>query len=635
MLLTSQSLGDYQLIKQIGRGPLGTVYLAEHIFMKKQYCIKVLPEELSQDRAFIQRFEEEIAKLAKLDHPHIVKLHNISYANGVYFIVSDCIVDDLGETTNLSQYVLGLEKKLGEEIVFEILSQIASALDYAHSTQISGTKGFTHRELKLNNILVTSVEKNLTVYLSDFGVSKIVGEGSVLTRTFQSVAEALGLAERLRASSSGEVRYPSPSLEMEKISPLHTSFLQTFAFLSPEQKSLAKGVAVSHKADIFAFGVLTYYLLSGSFPEGAFPLPSEFMINCRYDWDRLIKACLHPSAEKRVGKLLPILDAIRTVQTSFGPFMVKDFSEQEGNKPFQELSRIALPEEGKIYKPIIQTRRLERPEVDHDPAAAFQIDHTVKHYIPEKKEDRQVEPLLTEMVIIPGRTFLRGSDCGHRDEMPQHEITVDGFALDIHPVTNEQFVRFLEFLGGVKDNYHNDVIRLKDSRIKKSVGRWSIESGYAKHPVVGVTWYGAITYAKWVGKRLPTEAEWELAAQGDEENPIYPTGEEIEKHQANFFSSDTTLVKSYPPNKYGIYDMAGNVYEWCQDWYSYSYYDVSAQEPDNPKGPLQGVYRVLRGGCWKSLKEDLRCAKRHRNNPGTVNSTYGFRCTADIAAQSI
>src|SRR5690606_37401463 len=108
---------------------------------------------------------------------------------------------------------------------------------------------------------------------------------------------------------------------------------------------------------------------------------------------------------------------------------------------------------------------------------------------------------------------------------------------------------------------------LRDSRIKRSNGKLTIESGYAKHPVVGVTWYGAVAYAKWIGKRLPTEAEWEAAANAGRD-AIFPTGQEIERSQANFFSSDTTAVMSYPPNPFGLYDLVGNVYEWCQDWYA-------------------------------------------------------------------
>jgi formylglycine-generating enzyme required for sulfatase activity len=237
---------------------------------------------------------------------------------------------------------------------------------------------------------------------------------------------------------------------------------------------------------------------------------------------------------------------------------------------------------------------------------------------------------LTDMAVIQGGIFYRGSNDGNRDEMPQHEVHLSSFAIDIHPITNEQFVRFLDAMGGEKDSNHHDIIRTRDSRIKRSGGKLSIESGYAKHPVVGVTWYGAIAYAKWIGKRLPTEAEWEVASRGGIEGVLYPTGEDIEKSEANFFSSDTTAVMSYAPNSYGLFDIPGNVYEWCYDWYGYNSYEAAVQEPENPTGPLQGVYRVLRGGCWKSLKEDLRCSKRHRNNPGTVNGTYGFRCAADV-----
>jgi len=281
---------------------------------------------------------------------------------------------------------------------------------------------------------------------------------------------------------------------------------------------------------------------------------------------------------------------------------------------------------------VLNRAEIKRPEFDADPAAIFQAEKVIAKYQPDAEEKKEVSPILTEMTIIPGGAFERGSNKGGRDEMPRHQISLDPYAIDIHPVTNEQFGRFLEELGGEKDHNNNDIIRLRESRIKRMGGKITIESGYAKHPVVGVTWYGATAYAKWVGKRLPTEAEWEVAASGGLADCIYPTGKDIDRTQANFFSSDTTPVLSYPANGYGLYDMAGNVYQWCQDWYDYHYYNLSVQEPHSPKGPLQGVYRVLRGGCWKSLKEDLRTSHRHRNNPGTMNGTYGFRCAADVTS---
>lgn len=648
----SRIFGDYCVIKQIGQGSLGTVYLAEHRFMKRQYVLKMLPEELSSDRTFVQRLEEDIAALATLDHPHIVKIHNISFSQGQYFLVTDCIVDELGETTNLAQYVMSRTKKIDEAELFRLLRQIAEALQYAHNKKGIG-KGLVHRGIKLNNILVGKGKNgDLDLYLSDFGLSRIIGVGAVLTRTFLATAEALGMGAALAFTKTGQ-RYPNPAIEGSKLPPLHLSFLQNYAFLSPEQKRIDSSIPVDFKTDIYAFGVLAHYLLTGEFPEGLFEMPSMRSNEYAYNWDALIRNCLHYNPAKRSEQLLPLLDSIRNEASS--SYSIQKASENFG---ISQESFLSVAEKSVAYstsqihveaitavkeivkaesksasgalKPVLQKAQLERPETDLDPAAAFQIDGAIKCYVPERKEVKNVQPLLTDMVIVHGGKFYRGSNDGNRDEVPRHMVTLDSFAIDIHPVTNEQFVRFLEVLGGEKDSNHHDVIRLRDSRIKRSGGKISIESGYAKHPVVGVTWYGAVAYAKWVGKRLPTEAEWEVASYGGLESALYQTGDDIEKSQANFFSADTTPVMSYAPNGYAIYDMAGNVYEWCHDWYGYNYYEISVQEPESPKGPLQGVYRVLRGGCWKSLKEDLRCSRRHRNNPGTVNSTYGFRCAADV-----
>ena len=653
----TRTLGDYNLIKQVGQGSLGTVYLAEHRFMKKQYILKLFPEELASDRGFIQRFEEEVGILTALDHPHIVKIHTVSFSQGQYFLVADCVVDEFGETTNLAQYMLARGKRFDEEALFRLMKQVAEALDYAHGKK-NGGKGIFHRNLKLNNILISKGRGGIDLAISDFGLSRIVGTGAVLARTYKTVAETLGIAAGLYSSMPGQERYANPPIETQKLIPLHASFLQNYAFLAPEQTRIDSPFPVEAKADVYAFGILIYYLLMGEFPAGIFEMPSAQLSGLSWNWDLLLTACLQCNPDKRPDSLVEILEAVRSQDRVVLSHLQSLLSDHErdnkeelpvaeevmpqplpselAEKPSQECEEkisyehsFSSSHSSTALKPVLKTAQLERPENDLDPAAVFNIDTTVKQYIPERKEVRNIQPLLTEMVVVPGGAFNRGSMDGNRDEMPKHRITLPSFAIDIHPVTNEQFVRFLEVMGGEKDGNHQDIIRMRDSRIKRTGGKLSIESGYAKHPVVGVTWYGALAYAKWVGKRLPTEAEWEIAARGGVESLFYPTGDDIEKTQANFFSSDTTAVMSYAPNGYGLYDMAGNVYEWCYDWYGYNYYEISVQEPENPQGPLQGVYRVLRGGCWKSLKEDLRCSRRHRNNPGAVNGTYGFRCAAD------
>ncbi len=677
--MEKQQLGDYTLIKQIGQGTLGKVFIAEHRFIRKQFVLKVLPEELASDRGFVQRFEREVSMLATLDHPNLVKIHNVSFADGVYFLVTDCVLDPIGETTNLAQYLTVNRKNFNENEIVELLSQIASALQYAHQKQGEGGH-IAHRGIKLNNILIGKGDRGLHVHLSDFGLSRVIGEGLILTRTYHVLSQALSLD--LNVSHDN---YAMGILDSSKLSKLHASFLQTYAFLAPEQKIFREN-PIGIKADVYSFGILVYFLLMRSFPEGFFPLPSSYLTDFRLDWDRLIYRCLQPDPNKRPTSLLQVVDELISpqsyqpkVQSEISHWSLSDNAPSKWQTPqpqppapapvpvpvpttptYERVSPYTPPpsyhtggtmvqekppqvkmQSEMIEKvstlmhtnqpqPKLNPQEIQRPVYEPDPGAVFHVESTVAPYKPAEQEIKDVEPIQTDMVVIKGGEFTRGSNEGARDERPLHRIRIQDFALDTHSVTNEQFVRFLDAMGGEKDSNNQDIIRLRESRIKKEGGKLHIESGYARHPVIGVTWYGAVAYAKWVGKRLPTEAEFEIAARGGIQKAIFSTGNEIERNQANFFSSDTTPVMSYPPNGYGLHDMAGNVYEWCSDWYEYNYYETSLQEPENPLGPVQGVYRVLRGGCWKSLKEDMRCSHRHRNNPGTVNRTYGFRCAADV-----
>ena len=588
-------LGDYAIIKKLGEGAFSEVFLAEHRFIKRPFVLKVIPEEISSDRGFMKRFEEQISDIAALDHPHIVNIHNVSSHEGRYFIVTDPHTDSLGQSMDLERFLSLKGSSLSEEDRLDLLLQVASALDYAHEA------GLVHGSLKLSNLLVTYEQDKVKLLLSDFSLSRLLGEKTSLMRLCLTMMR----------------EFPSPR------------FVKAYAFLAPEQKNFEE--EISAKTDTFSFGVLAYYLLMHKIPEGCFELPSRKWPSLEKNWDLFIHKCLQTDPMARPEHLTQAMKedlvapkAILQEMLSLSEMAPQTDSNLQMNFELEE----AVPKED--LKPVLKPQEIERPQYEPDPGAIFQREMQVCHYTPTKEDHQEIEPILTEMAIVPAGTYLRGGVEGARDEMPRHQVHLDSFALDIHPVTNEQFALFLQSMGGEKDHNNNDIIRLRNSRIKRSSGKLIIESGYGKHPVVGVTWYGAVAYAKWIGKRLPTEAEWEAAASSGKET-LYPSGSEIERTLANFFSSDTTAVMSYPPNTLGLYDMAGNVYEWCQDWYAYNYYEASSLEPDNPQGPHQGVYRVLRGGCWKSLKEDLRCSHRHRNNPGAVNGTYGFRCAADVS----
>lgn len=605
-----EQLGDYTITKKLGVGVFGDVYLAEHRFIKRSFALKVIPEEISTNPIFMRKFEAEVGEIAALEHPNIAKIHNISSSDDLFFIVTDPHVDSLDETMNLERYLELKGKGLSEDDWLDILSQIGSALDYAHESNL------IHGGLKLTNLLVAPAENGVKILLSDFGLARLIGEKICFNRIVEKMAQG----------------FPNKN------------FIHAYAFLAPEQKQ--EDVELSTVVDTYAFGILAYYLLFRKIPEGCFELPSRGRTDAEKNWDFLINRCLQTNPNIRPENLLQAMQEylnapkavsadvnhLSEVEPKIENVQQMAFVLEEGKKT-RELEPVTTKEPvatAVIRKPVLKAQEIARPEYEPDPGAIFQKELQVTHYTPNAVETREIEPILTEMVIIPGGTYLRGSSEGARDEMPRHPVSLESFAIDIHPVTNEQFVRFLQSMGGEKDHNNNDIIRLRDSRVKRSGGKLIIESGYVKHPIVGVTWYGAVAYAKWIGKRLPTEAEWEAACSSGKES-IYPTGSEIERSEANFFSSDTTSVMSYPPNPFGLYDVVGNVYEWCQDWYAYNYYDTSVVEPENPIGPPQGVYRVVRGGCWKSLKEDLRCAHRHRNNPGAVNGTYGFRCAADVS----
>jgi len=216
------------------------------------------------------------------------------------------------------------------------------------------------------------------------------------------------------------------------------------------------------------------------------------------------------------------------------------------------------------------------------------------------------------------------------DDQPGHLVYLDSYWMDKYEVTNENYARFAE------------------ATSRRKPFHWiggKIPPGQEKFPVYNVTWDDAVAYCTFLGKRLPTEAEWERAARGGVEKTMFPWGNELEaqgrrqagggeqsesrqepaKRARYGYPNGAVPVGSYAPNGFGLYDVVGNVWEWVSDWYEQYYYSVSPEK--NPQGPDTGLYRVIRGGGWSDYDERI-LALHYRNftNSDLPSNTVGFRC---------
>jgi formylglycine-generating enzyme required for sulfatase activity len=232
------------------------------------------------------------------------------------------------------------------------------------------------------------------------------------------------------------------------------------------------------------------------------------------------------------------------------------------------------------------------------------------------------------VIRIPAGTFTMGST-ENADEKPVHQVYLDEYYIDKYEVTNRQYRKFCD---ATRRTYPSD---------PDFLGMPDYFASRPDHPVVNVSWNDAAAYCTWAGKRLPTEAEWEKAARGTDSRKYpwgnsEPTGQRCNLADRNTDYSWSTQdddgyartapAGSYPAgaSPYGCLDMAGNVWEWCDDWYGENYYASSAS--NNPTGPSSGSRRVLRGGSWNYGARYLRCSYRYWFEPSYRNYGLGFRC---------
>ena len=609
----------YKITRQLSSGGFGNTYVVENVSFDETYALKEffmkgvnlrdgetvtvsVPDNRATFESQKEKLKKEARRLRQLHNPHIVRVHDLFEERGTVYYVMDYI-----DGESLSDRLKRTGKPLSEEEALVILRQVLDALSVVHGL----SPQLLHLDIKPANIMV---DGKGCAYLIDFGASKqLSAEESHTLSTSTGMSYTAGYA-------------PSEQIE------------QNYDRMGPW-------------TDYYALGATLYRLLTLQ----QLPSPSEiseepdeafsFPLTISERTQRLIRWLMTPNRKRRpqnVDEILRFLSEKAPVKEEKETTDVKDKEEetailQKGkiNDDTEAVNEETSFENASPRKGVSQTRK--------------QIHQLASRIHPDRKEDKKsrnhwalfiigsvvivglisllakvigeynepspsssgiIENLVNNMVYVEGGTFTmgatseQGSDA-YDDEKPAHQVTLSSFSIGKYEVTQEEW---------------ETVMGSNPSEYKGK-----------KLPVENVSWDDCQEFIRKLNQmtdkqfRLPTEAEWEYAARGGSKSRGYKYAGGSDLGSVAWYEgnsgSKTHEVGQKQPNELGLYDMSGNVYEWCQDWYG----DYSSSSQTNPTGPSSGSYRVFRGGGWSSLARLCRVSHRCDNAPGHRDYYLGLR----------
>lgn len=653
----------YRVDRLLGQGGCGAVYLAFDESFELPCAIKENID--SQDEARRQ-FLREAKILHTLRHPNLplVKDYFLIQGQGQYLVM------DYIEGKNLQELLLERGRPLNEAQIIPWILQICRALEYLHSQQ----PPVIHRDLKPANIKITPQEKAILV---DFGLSKIFdphqlthsgahGKGTpgysppeqYGQGTTEPRSDIYALGATIYHCLTGIL--PPDSVDIltgvkPPPTPIHrvnlTVSVRTGTAVERSMqihKEVRWGTVREFRAALTPTDAQSYspprWVGTPEISKGLGQVP----IAINNPIPQTVPSIPHiaptqvipeqsalPTSNKTAGDL-PGKRTVRLKRNALGGlivsmvvlgillyFFITLINASDNSQRFNQIGK--LEPSLTIVQMTVNARESfasQTAAVDSNFTMGLNHTQTAEALLPLLAGSNATDQALSEQkiltvptVLIPAGEFTMGSESGNSDEQPVHTVYLEAYSIDVYEVTNSIYASCVN--GGICSAPHDPV--------------YFYDPTYNNHPVVNVDWSQAQQFCTWRGGNLPTEAQWEKAARGGLEGALYPWGDEPPACQkgvpngAQFGKCGATVeIGNFSPNGYGLFDAAGNVWEWVLDWYSETFYEISPKL--NPSGPDSGQTRVLRGGSWYFLEYDLRVANRLRRDPGMGYNLAGFRC---------